>query len=167
MILTGKKNSKFPVLDDISCSLHINRQIISVKKEPLKNSNEYKNLKIVIPSGHKTEKITNIAGLIILPVLNILHDKSKSFNVTKNIHDVAFDEDFLKKAFEFAKKVAVPLSKSGEKGGALFATVSFMDGSFGFNTIDKNPPLSNDAKLNRPIVGGLAGLAKTASIEWP
>ena len=114
-----------------------------------------------------TEKITNIAGLIILPVLNILHDKSKSFNVTKNIHDVAFDEDFLKKAFEFAKKVAVPLSKSGEKGGALFATVSFINGSFGFNTIDKNPPLSNDAKLNRPIVGGLAGLAKTASIEWP
>ena len=42
-------------------------------------------------------------------------------------------------------------------GGGLFATVSFMDGSFG---------LSGRA-FERPVQGGLAGLAKTARQEYP
>src|SRR5439155_19006646 len=53
-------------------------------------------------------------------------------------------------------KVAMPgLRQGGESGGAVFATVSRMDGAFGL----LNP--------QNAISGGLAGIAKTAAKEWP
>ena len=60
-------------------------------------------------------------------------------------------------AFKWAKACSSALNTSGKSGPAFFLTVSFLDGAFGFN----NGP------INDPVQGALAGLAKTAAIEWP
>ncbi len=65
---------------------------------------------------------------------------------------------FLKNSFVLAKHCAPGLIKSSESenGGAVFATITRLDGCFGF----KGKGVKN------PLQGGLAGLSKTASIEW-
>ncbi|MBF0234054.1 MAG: SDR family NAD(P)-dependent oxidoreductase, partial [Desulfamplus sp.] len=96
-----------------------------------------------------------------LPPQNII-DKSKTF---------------LKKAFLLAKKSGQYLIKaaakknidstigcrtdsdkidSTETTGAFFAAISFLGGTFGFG----------DKMIFNPVQGGLAGLLKTANIEW-
>jgi len=67
------------------------------------------------------------------------------------------DDNFYENAFLLLKSSAPALRRSGENGGALFATISRQDGSFGCGT---------DTTLNDPLSGGLAGLAKTAAHEW-
>jgi acyl transferase domain-containing protein/NAD(P)-dependent dehydrogenase (short-subunit alcohol dehydrogenase family) len=65
-------------------------------------------------------------------------------------------EQDLKNAFELAKHLGPNLLNTANKNEAVFATVSRMDGAFGFNRQD----------TIHPVQGGLAGLAKTAAIEW-
>jgi NAD(P)-dependent dehydrogenase (short-subunit alcohol dehydrogenase family) len=62
----------------------------------------------------------------------------------------------LKKAFALAQNIAQQLLESAEKGGAIFASITRLDGAFGFN----------GAGLNNPLQGAFAGLVKTAAIEW-
>jgi NAD(P)-dependent dehydrogenase (short-subunit alcohol dehydrogenase family) len=62
----------------------------------------------------------------------------------------------LKKAFALAQNIALQLLESAEKGGAIFASITRLDGAFGFN----------GAGLNNPLQGAFAGLVKTAAIEW-
>jgi NAD(P)-dependent dehydrogenase (short-subunit alcohol dehydrogenase family) len=62
----------------------------------------------------------------------------------------------LKDAFVLAKYLAPDLIHSANGGGALFATLTRLDGAFGFNR-----KITYD-----PVQGGLAGLAKTAAREW-
>ena len=66
------------------------------------------------------------------------------------------DAKFLKHAFMLTRAVAPELLAAAQKGCAVFATISRMDGGFGF----KGQGFEN------PFQGGLAGLAKTASAEW-
>ncbi|HKK91158.1 MAG TPA: SDR family NAD(P)-dependent oxidoreductase [Desulfobacteraceae bacterium] len=87
------------------------------------------------------------AGLII--VSNALTSEEKQPGTDRQ-------EAFLKSAFFLAKSFAPALMASGAAQGALFATVSFLGGDFGFET-----PINSD-----PLQGGLAGLAKTADQEW-
>ncbi len=68
-------------------------------------------------------------------------------------NDTYFDNAFL-----LLKNSAPALRQAGENGGALFATVSRLDGSFGCGI---------DTSLTDPLSGGLAGLTKTAAHEWP
>ncbi len=68
------------------------------------------------------------------------------------------DEGFLEDAFLLLKSAAPALRRAAAGGGAIFATVSRLDGSFGFGS---GPSLVD------PLSGGLAGLAKTAACEWP
>ncbi|MCU0614587.1 MAG: acyltransferase domain-containing protein, partial [Desulfobacterales bacterium] len=84
------------------------------------------------------EKLLKASGLVILG-------------------DQGINRSFLLDALMMAKHLAGDLQDSASKGCALFATVSFLDGAFGF----KQEGFSN------PDQGGLAGLVKTASIEWP
>jgi NAD(P)-dependent dehydrogenase (short-subunit alcohol dehydrogenase family) len=66
------------------------------------------------------------------------------------------DDTFIKDAFRLLQRTAARLRASGQAGGALFATVSRLDGTFGI------------AHGTGDIVSGaLAGLAKTAAHEWP
>jgi len=67
------------------------------------------------------------------------------------------DDAFLEQAFLLLKSAAPTLRRAGATGGALFTTVSRLDGSFGCGT---------GTELGDPLSGGLAGLVKTASREW-
>ncbi|CAH2031277.1 type I polyketide synthase [Trichlorobacter ammonificans] len=68
------------------------------------------------------------------------------------------DDRFLENAFWLLRSAAPSLRRAAGAGGALFATVSRLDGFFGCGA---------ETTLADPLSGGLAGLAKTASREWP
>jgi acyl transferase domain-containing protein/NAD(P)-dependent dehydrogenase (short-subunit alcohol dehydrogenase family) len=68
------------------------------------------------------------------------------------------DDQFLENAFLLLKKAAPALRQAGEIEGALFATISRLDGAFG---------CFEGSTLVDPLSGGLAGLVKTAADEWP
>ena len=65
-------------------------------------------------------------------------------------------ETRLKNAFALTKRVGPMLREAAAGGGALFATVSRMDGAFGVTGGEFDA-----------VQGGLAGLTKTVSQEWP
>ncbi|MBX3394129.1 MAG: SDR family NAD(P)-dependent oxidoreductase [Phycisphaerae bacterium] len=65
-------------------------------------------------------------------------------------------EAFIKSAFSLMKAAVSPLATAASRGGALFATVSRMDGGFGL--------LGGSFDAAQ---GALAGLCKTAAREWP
>jgi len=93
-----------------------------------------------------TTKISNTAGLVIIPDLK---------RNRKNLWNKK-DETFLLDAFELTKQAGPDLIKASEENGAFFATITRFDGKFGFS----------EGKIKAPVTGGLAGLAKTAAIEW-
>src|SRR5581483_5179954 len=64
--------------------------------------------------------------------------------------------EFLRSAFVLLKSVARDLRTAARKGGALVATVARLDGAFGLESAGFDP-----------LMGGLAGLAKTVASEWP
>ena len=66
------------------------------------------------------------------------------------------DHHFLKDAFALTRGMALDLLESGAQDGALFATITRLDGAFGFK----------GRGMADPLQGGLAGLAKTAALEW-
>jgi acyl transferase domain-containing protein/NADP-dependent 3-hydroxy acid dehydrogenase YdfG len=63
----------------------------------------------------------------------------------------------IRHAFELTHVLARDLLESARLEGAFFATVTRLDGAFGFG----------GRPLARPEQGALAGLAKTAALEWP
>ena len=67
-------------------------------------------------------------------------------------------DQFLAQSLTLLSRVAPALRRSGRRGGSVFVTVSRLDGSFGLKDMGPETP---------PGSGGLAGLAKTASHEWP
>ncbi len=68
-------------------------------------------------------------------------------------------EDALLKDALFGLQHAGPaLRAAGEQTGAVFVTVSRLDGAFGLAKLDPR---------REPLDGGLAGLAKTVGHEWP
>lgn len=67
--------------------------------------------------------------------------------------------DFLRGALLAARSLADDLGASAARGGALFATVTRLDGAFGL----RSPVVGNPTGH---VLGGLAGLAKTAAVEW-
>ncbi len=67
-------------------------------------------------------------------------------------------EGFLEQAFGLLRAAGPGLNQAAERGGGVLATVSRLGGGFGFGG------LSADAD---PASGALAGLAKTAALEWP
>ena len=83
--------------------------------------------------------ISDMAGLVVIP--------------GKTEMDCA---DFLKKAFLLAQKSGTILCRAAADNTAFFSTFSFMDGSLGFGS----------TPLNHSLCGGLAGLVKTANLEW-
>jgi acyl transferase domain-containing protein/NAD(P)-dependent dehydrogenase (short-subunit alcohol dehydrogenase family) len=68
------------------------------------------------------------------------------------------DDAFLKNGFQLLKQMAPGLKRASREGGALFATVSRLDGAFG---------CTEGSQLIDPLSGGLAGMSKTARHEWP
>jgi acyl transferase domain-containing protein/acyl carrier protein len=69
------------------------------------------------------------------------------------------DDAFLRQAFSLIQRAGPALRKAGKaNGGAVLATVSRLDGAFGFGKLKDG---------SDPVSGGLAGLVKTARHEWP
>jgi len=62
----------------------------------------------------------------------------------------------LQEAFNLAKFLAPDLVDSASRGGAVFATITRLDGAFGLQNM----------QAPCPAQGALAGLAKTAALEW-
>ena len=67
-------------------------------------------------------------------------------------------DQFLADSLTLLSRVSSALRRSGRSRGSVFVTVSRLDGSFG---------LKGTGLETRCQSGGLAGLAKTASHEWP
>jgi len=103
-----------------------------------------------------------MAGLVIIPAVSHILDSSKSSSSvppSKNVTDKS--KSFLKKAFLLAKQhgkelMNVAAQREACQRDALFAAISFLGGTFGFG----------DEKIFDPVQGGLAGLVKTAALEW-
>jgi NAD(P)-dependent dehydrogenase (short-subunit alcohol dehydrogenase family) len=91
--------------------------------------------------------LANAGGLVVLP------DNRPKRQAQWDPQDIKF----LKDAFLLTKLLAPDLIDSAGIGGAFFATITRLDGAFGFN----------GQGMKNPLQGGLAGLAKTAAIEWP
>ncbi len=89
-----------------------------------------------------TQDLTDLAGILI--VADPLDANSSS------------GDAYLKTVFQVAQKIGPHLIQNARTGFALFATLSWIDGCFGYKGGVQNNPLS----------GGLAGLTKTAAIEW-
>jgi NAD(P)-dependent dehydrogenase (short-subunit alcohol dehydrogenase family)/acyl carrier protein len=70
------------------------------------------------------------------------------------------DDATIKDAFRLLRTAAPALRQAGREGGAVFATVTQLDGAFGTRGLALD-------LTNAPVAGGLAGLAKTAAHEWP
>jgi acyl transferase domain-containing protein/NAD(P)-dependent dehydrogenase (short-subunit alcohol dehydrogenase family) len=68
------------------------------------------------------------------------------------------DHAFVKWSFAVTRSAAAQLRRSGGNQGAVFATVSRLDGSFALGTV---------ADPSASASGSLAALAKTAHAEWP
>ncbi len=66
--------------------------------------------------------------------------------------------DFLAKAFRHIQHAGASLRKLGASNTAILLTVSLQDGAFGFGAMGAHAD---------PVSGGLAGLVKTARLEWP
>ena len=68
------------------------------------------------------------------------------------------DDEFFRNAFKLLQKVEPALHLSSNAGGSFFVTVSRLDGYFGLGATEP---------INDSLSGGLAGLSKTAALEWP
>ncbi len=90
-------------------------------------------------------KARQIGGLIIIAPISA--DQSVTGSTAMDV--------FLAEALSAARAVSGLLCEAAKSGGAIFATVSRMDGAMG---------LRGDAF--DAVQGGLAGLVKTASLEW-
>ena len=182
--IQAKKKISAPEIESKEASTPVNldtklvRQVVSLKKYPTNQIRFYNGAKIELPANKKVyitkdnaqigarfktefEKLGNDALLVDISNGNIpdlpnaagLVLVPDSF-MEKN-HDAAIN--FLKSSFLLTKKNACHLMDSATKKGAFLATVSFLGGSFGF---------SGKSFTCDPVYGGLAGLAKTAALEW-
>ncbi len=91
------------------------------------------------------EQLPEAAGLILLG------DVDEADGAT------ARTKAFLEDAFALTHYLGPSLQASAAAGGAFLATVSRLDGTFGVEGLPNQSPHQ----------GGLAGIAKTAALEWP
>ncbi len=105
------------------------------------------NARIVpLDAGPRRDAYANLAGLVIVAPTTYGPHASEA----------ALDSiEFLKAAFRLAKFYGPHLQQAASQRPVFFATVSRMDGAFGLM----------DGAFD-PVMGGLAGLAKTAAHEW-
>jgi NAD(P)-dependent dehydrogenase (short-subunit alcohol dehydrogenase family)/acyl carrier protein len=107
-----------------------------------------------------TEALTKLGIGTIRISLDILNYKKQlpaaaGLIIVQDPHSDKPDQN-LKDAFALTRYLAPHLIDSAKQGGALFATVTRLDGAFGLK----------GCKTDQPAQGGLAGLVKTAAIEW-
>jgi NAD(P)-dependent dehydrogenase (short-subunit alcohol dehydrogenase family) len=107
-----------------------------------------------------TEALANLNIKTVKVSLDILRYKDQlpdaaGLIIVQDPRSDQMDQD-LKDAFTLAKYLAPALIDSARSDGAIFATVTRLDGTFGLG----------GGPVGHPVQGGLAGLAKTAALEW-
>jgi len=146
---------------------NIGRKVISVVDSPLIQNN-----RLTLPATgtvYITDDTTGLSQAIAdeFASLNIKAEMiSDTVNGERHFKNAAglvivsknmpHDHRFLKDAFALTHRMASDLLESGAQDGALFATITRLDGAFGFK----------GRGITDPLQGGLAGLAKTAAMEW-
>ncbi|NOX34537.1 MAG: SDR family NAD(P)-dependent oxidoreductase [Deltaproteobacteria bacterium] len=156
----------------------LTRQVVSLKEYPTNQIRFYNGAKIKLPFKKKvyiTKDSSNIADLfktefeksgIKAELIDIskgeipeLQDAAGLVLLPDSFKEKSLDASikFLKSAFLLVKKNACHLMNSGNEKGAFLTTVTFLGGGFGF---------SKKAFNTNPVYGGLAGLVKTANLEW-
>ena len=168
-------DTKSPTPIDVSSkdhSDHIERNVVSLIKQPLIKNGRLPlpaNRKIFITNDHNglSKAIADRFNSMNIETAIVSCDRSSGMRMeTKDLKKAAgliiipngdhHIDRFLKDAFFLTNRMAPSLLESGLEGGALFATITRLDGTFGF----KGQGLMN------PMQGGLAGLSKTAALEW-
>ncbi len=161
-----------PDLSPQHLATQIGRKVVSVVEQPF-----VQNFRLALPANHKvfiTDDETGLSEAIahefssrnidaVLLSKQMVSDMVTGQTSLKNAAGLVMvaenqmkDERFLKHSFILTKQLGPDLLDSGAKGGALFATITRLDGAFGFK----------GRGMTAPLQGGLAGLAKTASLEW-
>ncbi len=101
-----------------------------------------------------------VCGLCVLspamPSENALPGENKR-RAAKRIAAANDTNSFIADAFRVIQRVGPGLRETGRTSAAVLATVSRIDGRFGLG--DRVP--------SDPVSGALAGLTKTAALEWP
>ena len=95
---------------------------------------------VTLEEAASLEPPSDLAGLVVVGPANPENDQ------------------FLSQSLTLLTRAAPALRRAGRSTGSVFVTVSRLDGSFG---------LKGTGPETRCASGGLAGLAKTASHEWP
>ncbi|MCA1784675.1 MAG: SDR family NAD(P)-dependent oxidoreductase, partial [Desulfobacteraceae bacterium] len=110
---------------------------------------EFKKLKIATQIIDATPEnipdLPDAAGLVLIP--DAFYEPG----------DDAVAGQFLLTAFSMASKNGPHLTASAREGGGFMACISFLGGGFGFKNFETQIS---------PVYGGMAGLAKTAALEW-
>ena len=101
------------------------------------------NAVLIEVSDNTIPELRDAAGIVLIPDISKKDDFKQS-------------TDFLKYSFKLIKKNTAYLTESASQKSSFFATVSFLGGGFGFD----------ESEIIDPVQGGLAGLSKTAGLEW-
>ena len=147
----------------------LRRRVIRVVEAPCE---DWKT--VTIPAGRKvfiTDDGTGLAAALsdelgkrmietVLIPLTVLSDKSNLLPAAGLVliapaQSPSTSGD-LKEMFRLTSRLGPELLESAARGGAFFASVTRMDGAFGFH----------GRGVDHPLQGALAGLVKTAAIEW-
>jgi NAD(P)-dependent dehydrogenase (short-subunit alcohol dehydrogenase family) len=111
-----------------------------------------------IVSGRKdiSDALISILGKESISAIELYH--SASIESDRCLGGLVFIAPFAPvESFTITKAAAPSLQDAAKIGETVFVTVSFLDGAFGFN----------GGSITDPLQGALAGLAKTAALEWP
>lgn len=101
--------------------------------------------KIVDATPENIPDLPDAAGLVLIP------------DAFGEPGDHAGASQSLLTAFLMASKNGPYLMASARAGGGFMTCISFLGGGFGFKYVETEPS---------PVYGGMAGLAKTAALEW-
>jgi acyl transferase domain-containing protein len=93
-----------------------------------------------------------VAGLCIVAPGELYHGDAAPAAASRFVAD----------AFGLLRRLTPALRATGRASAAVLATVTQIDGQFGLAADDRSPPSVAGA-----LTGALAGIAKTASHEWP
>ncbi|WDP92984.1 MAG: SDR family NAD(P)-dependent oxidoreductase [Desulfobacter sp.] len=100
---------------------------------------------LIDPGKSPAPDLPDAAGLVII---------AEAFSSSDN----QAAKSFLSSAFDLVRTNAGYIGAAAKEKGGFLTTVSFGGGAFGFDAA---------APAGSPVYGGLAGLAKTADLEWP
>jgi acyl transferase domain-containing protein/NAD(P)-dependent dehydrogenase (short-subunit alcohol dehydrogenase family) len=170
--LAGDQNPKIPMFGETDSTPPVDETQLDISSQPLSrklvrivDSPITRRAKWIVPENRYLGIVgTNEA------LKEALIDKLSKNNITaKSLDDPNdFSKDPLpigllmvapisaERCFEWAKRASV-LEQTATLDGACFCAVTFLDGAFGFY----------NKSIEKPTQAAMAGLIKTADIEWP